>query len=129
MYLWRTKFRERKPVIKEFVNARTSNIWVPVYMCRKPMSLLDEGYLFVMNLYVEGMLPTPFSPWDHVVVTEQELAEYFEELPGEIEQNGEPQGGDEVVWPLEKMRQLLDDAVVSKFVSSDVRRAYRKGIQ
>lgn len=130
MYLWRTKFREKKPVIREFGNMFSPAIWVPVYMVRKPMASLDEGYLFVMNLYVEGMQPTPFSPWDHVVVTEQELHEYFEELPDEVKPNeNEPQDGDKVIWPLEKMRQLLDGAVVSKFISPDVCKAYRKGIQ
>lgn len=130
MYLWRTKFKEKKPVIKELSEVSVHNIWVPVYMVRKPMASLDEGYLFVMNLYVEGMQPTPFSPWDHVIVTEQELHEYFEELPDEVKTNDdEPQDGDEIIWPLEKMRQLLDGAVVSKFVSPDVCKAYRKGIQ
>lgn len=130
MYLWRTKFKEKKPVIKELSEVSVHNIWVPVYMVRKPMTSLDEGYLFVMNLYVEGMQPTPFSPWDHVIVTEQELHEYFEELPDEVKTNDdESQDGDEIIWPLEKMRQLLDGAVVSKFVSPDICKAYRKGIQ
>ena len=83
-----------------------------------------------MNLYVEGMQPTPFSPWDQVVVTEQELQEYFEELPDEVKPNEEePQNGDEFIWPLEKMRQLLDESVMSKFSSQDICDAYCKGIQ
>lgn len=130
MYLWRTKFREKKPVIKEFGDMFAPSIWVPTHMVRKPMASLDEGYLFVMNLYVEGMQPTPFSPWDQVVVTEQELQEYFEELPDEVKPNEEePQNGDEVIWPLEKMRQLLDESVTSKFTSQNVCDAYCKGIR
>ena len=130
MYLWRTKFREKKPVIKEFGNTFIPAIWVPIYMVRKPMASLDNDYLFVMNLYVEGMQPTPFSPWDYVVVTKQELHEYFEELPDEVKLNDdEPQDGDETIWPLERMRQLLDEAVVSKFPSSDTCKSYRNGIQ
>lgn len=130
MYLWRTKFREKKSVVKEFGDMFAPSIWIPIHMVRKPMTSLDEGYLFVMNLYVEGMQPTPFSPWDQVVVTEQELQEYFEELPDEVKPNEEEsQNGDEVIWPLEKMRQLLDESVTSKFASQDICDAYCKGIQ
>lgn len=130
MYLWRTKFREKKPVVKVFGDLFAPSIWVPIYMVKRPTDSFKDEDLFVMNLYVEGMQPTPFSPWDHVVVTKQELHEYFEELPDEVKPNeNDPQNGDEVIWPLEKMRQLLDSAVVSKFVSPDVCKAYRKGIQ
>ena len=130
MYLWRTKFREKKPVVKEYRNMFAPSIGVPIHMVRKPMTSLDEVYLFVMNLYVEGMQPTPFSPWDQVVVTEQELQEYFEELSDEVKPNEEePQNGDEFIWPLEKMRQLLDESVMSKFSSQDICDEYCKGIQ
>lgn len=85
MQLWKTKYIAKKPVTRvEQENNFAPGIWVPVFMAKRPMASLEDGYLFVMNLYVEGMEPTPFSPFDHVVVTEQELNEYFEELSDEV---------------------------------------------
>lgn len=45
MYLWRTKFREKKPVVKEFGNMFAPSIWVPIHMVRKDGNRLLGRYI------------------------------------------------------------------------------------
>ncbi len=82
MQKFKTLFREKKNVIKAFENVKfkSPNMWMLVEFGQRPMADINDSYWFVLRAYDKSAEPEPLSPFDSVVVNEDELKEYFEEI-------------------------------------------------
>ncbi len=83
MQKFKTLFKERKNIIKAFENVKFEEptIWMLVEFGQRPMANTNDSYWFVLRVYDKNAEPEPLSPFDSVVINEDELKEYFEEIP------------------------------------------------
>ena len=79
MKMWDTLLKQKKPFMfwDEAVDW-TKTRWAFTDILR---NLQDSAWLYELVYFAPEMHPTPYSPFDHFAVTEDELEEYFEIVP------------------------------------------------
>ena len=79
MRMWDTLFKQKKPFMfwDEAVDWTTTR-WAFTDMGKR---IGDDEWYYTLIHFAPEMQPTPYSPFDHIIVTQKEIDEYFEEVP------------------------------------------------
>lgn len=82
MEKFKTKFQQKKPVLKELQGLKTTKpiIWILIDISKRPMADTTDDYWYTLQLYCGDRQYNTSYPFDSIVVSGEELGEYFEEI-------------------------------------------------